>query len=142
MPCITTDITENRAAVVSVILRRVQSRPDRRRFSDEDAECIVLSTGAAEDTPETPQELELLTEGDALLCFTSEAAMKCGSGDNGRPQRRRSARSDHRPACPPRPKSPCTLWSTKAAPTSVSCSKSPATAWMWLKENRHCSVPA
>ena len=70
-----TDITENRAAVVQSFLEEF-SRVPIAADSDEDAECIVLSTGAAEDTPETPQELELLTEGDALLCFTSEAKMR------------------------------------------------------------------
>ena len=70
-----TDITENRAAVVTAFLEEF-SRVPIAAEADEDAECIVLSTGAAEDTPETPQELELLTQDDALLCFTSEAAMK------------------------------------------------------------------
>ncbi len=70
-----TDITENRAAVVTSFLEEF-SRVPIAAEADEDAECIVLSTGAAEDTPETPQELELLTQDDALLCFTSEAAMK------------------------------------------------------------------
>ena len=70
-----TDITENRAAVVTAFLEEFSRVPIAAEV-DEDAECIVLSTGAAEDTPETPQELELLTQDDALLCFTSEAAMK------------------------------------------------------------------
>ena len=70
-----TDITENRSAVVSGFLEEFCRVPIASEI-DEDAECIVLSTGAAEDTPETPQELELLTQDDALLCFTSEAAMK------------------------------------------------------------------
>ena len=70
-----TDITENRAAVVTAFLEEFSRVPIASEV-DEDAECIVLSTGAAEDTPETPQELELLTQDDALLCFTSEAAMK------------------------------------------------------------------
>jgi len=70
-----TDITENRAAVVTSFLEEFSRVPIAAEV-DEDAECIVLSTGAAEDTPETPQELELLTRDDALLCFTSEAAMK------------------------------------------------------------------
>ena len=69
------DTGENRAAVVQAFLEEF-SRVPIAGDSDEDAECIVLSTGAPENTPETPQELELLTEGDALLCFTSEAAMK------------------------------------------------------------------
>lgn len=70
-----TDITENRAAVVTAFLEEFSRVPIASEV-DEDAECIVLSTGAAEDTPETPQELELLTQDDALLCFTSESAMK------------------------------------------------------------------
>ena len=70
-----TDITENRAAVVTAFLEEFSRVPIAAEV-DEDAECIVLSTGAAEDTPETPQELELLTQDDALLCFTSETAMK------------------------------------------------------------------
>lgn len=70
-----TDITENRSAVVQAFLEEFSRVPIASEV-DEDAECIVLSTGAAEDTPETPQELELLTQDDALLCFTSEAAMK------------------------------------------------------------------
>lgn len=70
-----TDITENRAAVVQSFLQEF-SRVPIAGDVDEDAECIVLSTGAAENTPETPQELELLTQEDALLCFTSEAAMR------------------------------------------------------------------
>lgn len=70
-----TDITENRAAVVTAFLEEFSRVPIAAEI-DEDAECIVLSTGAAEDTPETPQELELLTQDDALLCFTSEATMK------------------------------------------------------------------
>ncbi len=70
-----TDITENRAAVVTAFLEEFSRVPIAAEV-DEDAECIVLSTGAAEDTPETPKELELLTQDDALLCFTSETAMK------------------------------------------------------------------
>ena len=70
-----TDITENRSAVVQAFLEEFCRVPVAGEV-DEDAECIVLSTGAAENTPETPQELELLTQGDALLCFTSEAAMQ------------------------------------------------------------------
>ena len=70
-----TDITENRAAVVQSFLQEF-SRVPIASDVDADAECIVLSTGAPENTPETPQELELLTQDDALLCFTSEEAMK------------------------------------------------------------------
>ena len=70
-----TDLTENRAAVVTAFLEEFSRVPIASEV-DEDAECIVLSTGAAEDTPETPKELELLTQDDALLCFTSEVAMK------------------------------------------------------------------
>ena len=70
-----TDITENRALVVQSFLEEF-SRIPIAGDSDEDAECVVLSTGAAENTPETPQELELLTEDNALLCFTSEDAMR------------------------------------------------------------------
>jgi hypothetical protein len=70
-----TDIMENRSAVVQAFLEEFSRVPIASEV-DEDAECIVLSTGAPEDTPETPQELELLTQDDALLCFTSEAAMK------------------------------------------------------------------
>ena len=70
-----TDITENRAAVVQSFLEEF-SRVPVAADVDEDAECVVLSTGAPENTPETPQELELLTEDDALLCFTSENAMR------------------------------------------------------------------
>lgn len=69
------DITENRAAVVQAFLEEFSRVPIAGDI-DEDADCIVLNTGAPEDTPETPQELELLTQDDALLCFTSEAAMK------------------------------------------------------------------
>ena len=69
------DITENRSAVVSGFLEEFCRVPIAGDV-DEDADCIILSTGAAENTPETPQELELLTQDDALLCFTSEAAMK------------------------------------------------------------------
>lgn len=68
------DTGENRAAVLQAFLEEF-SRIPVAGDSDEDAECVVLSTGAPEDTPQTPQELELLTEDDALLCFTSEAAM-------------------------------------------------------------------
>ena len=70
-----TDVTENRAAVVQAFLEEF-SRVPIAADVDEDAECVVLSTGAPEDTPETPQELELLTQDDALLCFTSEDAMR------------------------------------------------------------------
>ncbi|MGI4787299.1 MAG: SseB family protein [Janthinobacterium lividum] len=70
-----TDITENRAAVVQAFLEEFSRVPIASDI-DEDAECVVLSTGAPENTPETPQELELLTQDDALLCFTSEDAMK------------------------------------------------------------------
>ncbi len=70
-----TDITENRAAVVQAFLEEFCRVPIAGEV-DEDAECIVLSTGAAEDTPETPAELELLTQDDALLCFTSEEKMR------------------------------------------------------------------
>lgn len=69
------DITENRAAVVQAFLEEFCRVPIAADI-DEDAECVVLSTGAPENTPETPQELELLTQDDALLCFTSEEAMK------------------------------------------------------------------
>ena len=69
------DITEHRAAVVQSFLEEFSRVPIAADI-DEDAECIVLSTGAEVDTPETPQELELLTQDDALLCFTSEAKMK------------------------------------------------------------------
>ena len=69
------DITENRAAVVQSFLEEFSRVPIAGEI-DEDAECIVLSTGAAEDTPETPAELELLTQDDALLCFTSEEKMR------------------------------------------------------------------
>ncbi len=69
------DITENRAAVVQAFLEEFSRVPIAGDI-DEDADCIVLNTGAPEDTPETPQELELLTQDDALLCFTSEEAMK------------------------------------------------------------------
>ena len=70
-----TDNTENRDGVIRAFLEEF-SRLPIAGDQDEDAECVVLSTGAAEDTPETPQELELLTEDDALLCFTSEDAMR------------------------------------------------------------------
>ena len=69
------DTGENRNAVIQSFLEEF-SRVPIAGDSDEDAECIVLSTGAAEDTPETPQEIELLTEDDALLCFTGEAPMR------------------------------------------------------------------
>ena len=69
------DNAENRAAVVQAFLEEF-SRIPVAADTDEDAECVVLSTGAPEDTPQTPQELELLTEEDALLCFTSEDAMR------------------------------------------------------------------
>lgn len=69
------DTGDTRAAVIQAFLEEF-SRIPVAGDSDEDAECIVLSTGAPQDTPETPQELELLTEDDALLCFTSEAAMR------------------------------------------------------------------
>ena len=70
-----TDNSENREGVIRAFLEefcRIPVAGDQ----DEDAECVVLSTGAPEDTPQTPQELELLTEDDALLCFTSEDAMR------------------------------------------------------------------
>ena len=70
-----TDNTENRDGVIRAFLEEF-SRIPIAGDQDEDAECVVLSTGAPEDTPETPQELELLTEDDALLCFTSEDAMR------------------------------------------------------------------
>lgn len=70
-----TDLTENRAAVVQSFLEEFSRIPIASE-ADIDAECIVLSTGAPENTPETPQELELLTQDDALLCFTSEDAMR------------------------------------------------------------------
>jgi hypothetical protein len=69
------DKPENRAAVVQAFLEEF-SRIPVAADADENAECVVLSTGAPEDTPETPQELELLTEDDALLCFTGEEAMR------------------------------------------------------------------
>ena len=69
------DTPENRATVIQAFLEEF-SRVPVAADTDEDAECVVLSTGAPVDTPETPQELELLTEDDALLCFTSEAAMR------------------------------------------------------------------
>ena len=69
------DTGDTRSAVVQAFLQEF-SRVPIAGDSDVDAECIVLSTGAAEDTPETPQELELLTEDDALLCFTGEAPMR------------------------------------------------------------------
>jgi hypothetical protein len=69
------DTGENRAAVVQAFLEGF-SRVPVASDADEDAECVVLSTGAPQDTPETPQELELLTEEDALLCFTGEDAMR------------------------------------------------------------------
>ena len=69
------DTSENRDTTVRAFLEEF-SRIPIAGDSDEDAECVVLSTGAAADTPETPQELELLTQDDALLCFTSEDAMR------------------------------------------------------------------
>ena len=69
------DTGENRNAVIQSFLEEF-SRVPIAGDADEDAECIVLSTGAAEDTPETPQEIELLTEDDALLCFTGEEPMR------------------------------------------------------------------
>ena len=69
------DTPENRGAVIQAFLEEF-SRIPVAADTDEDAECVVLSTGAPVDTPETPQELELLTEDDALLCFTSEVAMR------------------------------------------------------------------
>ena len=69
------DNSENRDTVIRAFLEEF-SRIPVAGDQDEDAECVVLSTGAPEDTPQTPQELELLTEDDALLCFTSEDAMR------------------------------------------------------------------
>ena len=69
------DTGDTRAAVVQAFLEEFCRIPIAAD-ADADAECVVLSTGAAENTPETPQELELLTQDDALLCFTSEAAMR------------------------------------------------------------------
>lgn len=69
------DKPERRNAVIQAFLEEF-SRIPVAGDADEDAECVVLSTGAPEDTPETPQEIELLTEDDALLCFTGEAAMQ------------------------------------------------------------------
>ncbi len=69
------DKVENRDAVIKAFLEEF-SRIPIAGDQDEDADCIVLSTGAVENTPETPQELELLTQDDALLCFTSEEAMR------------------------------------------------------------------
>ncbi len=69
------DTSENRDAVLRAFLEEF-SRIPIAGDQDEDAECVVLSTGAEKDTPETPQEIELLTQDDALLCFTSEAMMR------------------------------------------------------------------
>lgn len=69
------DTNQNRSAVIQSFLEEF-SRVPIAGDADADAECVVLSTGAAEDTPETPQEIELLTEDDALLCFTGEAPMR------------------------------------------------------------------
>lgn len=69
------DTSENRETVIRAFLEEF-SRIPIAGDQDEDAECVVLSTGAPTDTPETPQELELLTEEDALLCFTGEDAMR------------------------------------------------------------------
>ena len=69
------DNSESRDTVIRAFLEEF-SRIPVAGDQDEDAECVVLSTGAPEDTPQTPQELELLTEDDALLCFTSEDAMR------------------------------------------------------------------
>jgi len=69
------DTAENRDAVMKSFLEEF-SRIPIAGDQDEDADCIVLSTGAVDHTPETPQELEMLTQDDALLCFTSEEAMR------------------------------------------------------------------
>lgn len=69
------DTTDHRDAVMKAFLEEF-SRVPIAGDQDEDADCIVLSTGAVENTPETPQELEMLTQDDALLCFTSEDAMR------------------------------------------------------------------
>jgi hypothetical protein len=69
------DTPEHRGAVVQAFLEEF-SRIPVAGDADEDAECIVLSTGAPADAPDAPQELELLTQDDALLCFTSEEAMR------------------------------------------------------------------
>jgi len=69
------DTTENREALIRAFLEEF-SRIPVAGDQDEDAECIVLSNGAAADSAEPPQELEMLTEDDALLCFTSEDAMR------------------------------------------------------------------
>ena len=76
------DTTENRNGIIQAFLEEF-SRIPIAGDQDEDAECVVLSTGAPADTPETPQELELLTQDDALLCFTSEEAMRVWD-DSGR----------------------------------------------------------
>lgn len=69
------DTQDNRDGVMKAFLEEF-SRIPIAGDQDEDADCIVLSTGAADNTPETPQELEMLTQDDALLCFTSEEAMR------------------------------------------------------------------
>ena len=69
------DISDNRDAVMTAFLEEF-SRVPIAGDQDEDADCIVLSTGAAENNPETPQELEMLTQEGSLLCFTSEDAMR------------------------------------------------------------------
>ncbi len=74
---------ETKGAVVQSFLEEFSRIPVAGDM-DEDAECVVLSTGAPEDTPETPQELELLTEDDALLCFTSDEALRAWDAGAGR----------------------------------------------------------
>lgn len=69
------DTGDTRAAVVQAFLEEFCRIPVAAD-ADEDAECVVLSTGAAADTPETPAELELLTQDDSLLCFTSDEALR------------------------------------------------------------------
>ena len=69
------DTSENRETLIRAFLEEF-SRIPIAGDQDEDAECIVLSTGAPADSAETPQELEMLTEDDALLCFTSEETMR------------------------------------------------------------------
>lgn len=77
------DTPENRGAAIQSFLEEFSRLPIAGDM-DEDAECVVLSTGAPEDTPETPQELELLTEEDALLCFTSDEALRAWDAGAGR----------------------------------------------------------
>jgi len=77
------NILENRESVIKAFLEEF-SRVPIAGDQDVDADCIVLSTGAPENTPSTPQELELLTQDDALLCFTSEAAMRVWNSEDGR----------------------------------------------------------